>query len=142
YCPLIRRTEALNEATLEELRKAVSSIVAQVDPVILARAVQYLYTKETRSSFAIERETPSKDRTERFVAALTHASEFDASAKEQFVRLQNLIVDPRYAQHDWRTIQNFVGQMASDWSERVHFVCPKPEDVPSLMDGWMRMVQR
>jgi Fic family protein len=142
YCPLIRRTEALNEATLETLRKAVSSIVAQVDPVILARAVQYLYTKETRSSFAIERETPSKDRTDRFVAALTHASDFNASAKEQFIRLQNLIVDPRYAQHDWRTIQNFVGQTASDWSERVQFVCPKPEDVPSLMEGWMRMVQR
>jgi Fic family protein len=76
------------------------------------------------------------------VNALTHASEFDASRKEQFIRLQNMIVDARYAQHDWRTVQNFVGQTASDWSERVHFVCPKPEDVPSLMDGWMRMVER
>lgn len=26
--------------------------------------------------------------------------------------------------------------------EIVHFVSPKPEDVPSLMDGWMRMVAR
>ena len=142
YCPLIRRTEALNETNLEDLRKAISAIVADVNPVILARAVQYLYTKETKSSFAIERETPSADRTERFVAALSHASEFDAASKEQLVRLQNMIVDVRYAQQDWRKIHNFVGQTASDWSERVHFVCPKPEDVPSLMDGWMRMVQR
>lgn len=142
YCPLIRRTDALNETTLEELRKAIGAVVEQVDPLILARAVQYLYTKETKSSFAIERETPSPDRTERFVNALTHASEFDASRKEQFIRLQNMIVDARYAQQDWRTVQNFVGQTASDWSERVHFVCPKPEDVASLMDGWMRMVER
>jgi hypothetical protein len=142
YCPLIRRTDALKETTLEELREAVNAVVEQVDPVILARAVQYLYTKETKSSFAIERETPSPDRTERFVNALSHASEFDPSQKEHFVRLQNMIVDARYAQHDWRTIQNFVGQTASDWSERVHYVCPKPEDVPSLMDGWMRMMKR
>jgi Fic/DOC family protein len=142
YCPLIRKTDALNETTLEALREAVNAVVEQVDPVILARAVQYLYTKETKSSFAIERETPSPDRTERFVNALSHASEFDPSQKEQFVRLQNMIVDARYAQHDWRTIQNFVGQTASDWSERVHYVCPKPEDVPSLMEGWMRMMKR
>ena len=142
YCPLIRRTDALKETTLEELRKAVNAVVEQTDPVILARAVQYLYTKETKSSFAIERETPSPGRTERFVNALSHASEFDASRKEQFIHLQNMIVDARYAQHDWRAIQNFIGQTASDWSERVHFVCPKPEDVPSLMDGWMRMVER
>lgn len=142
YCPLVRRTDALREAVLEEFKQAANSIVAQVDPVILARAVQYLYSKETKSSFAIEQEIPSKDRSERFVAALSHASEFNAAAKEELVRLQNMIVDARYAQHDWRAIQNFVGQTASDWSERVHFVCPKPQDVASLMDGWMRMVQR
>jgi len=142
YCPLVRRTDALQESALEELRKAVGAVVEQVDPMVLARAVQYLYTKETKSSFAIECETPSPGRTERFVDALSHASEFDASRKEQFIRLQNMIVDARYAQHDWRAVQNFVGQTASDWSERVHFVCPKPGDVPSLMEGWMRMVER
>jgi Fic family protein len=29
-----------------------------------------------------------------------------------------------------------------DYSEQVHFVCPKPEDVPNLMSGWMKFVER
>jgi Fic family protein len=56
--------------------------------------------------------------------------------------LQNSIVDARYAEKDWRAIQNYVGQTASNYSEIVHFICPKPEDVPGLMGGWMRMVSR
>jgi hypothetical protein len=101
-----------------------------------------LFTKETKSSFAIEGEATSKDRTERFVAALMKASSFDATSKDAFVQLQNAIVDPRYAQKSWRTTQNFVSQTLPDYSEDVHFVCPKPEDVPSLMDSWMEMVRR
>jgi hypothetical protein len=113
-----------------------------VDPALLARAVHYLFTKETKSSFAIEGEVPSTDRTMRFVAALGRADNFDTGNKQVFVELQNSIVDPRYAQKDWRTIQNYVGQTASNYTEIVHFICPKPEDVASLMDGWMRMVAR
>lgn len=29
-----------------------------------------------------------------------------------------------------------------DFSEQVHFVCPKPEDVEDLMTGWMKSVER
>ena len=38
--------------------------------------------------------------------------------------------------------QNFVSQTLPDYSEDVHFVCPNPEDVPSLMESWMEMVRR
>src|SRR5260370_908792 len=114
----------------------------ECDLAILARAIHYLFTKETKSSFAIEGEVPSRDRTARFVAALESASGFDAGSKEAFVRLQNSIVDARYAQQDWRTTQNYVSQTLPDYSEDVHFVCPKPEDVPPLMDSWMGMEGR
>ena len=69
-------------------------------------------------------------------------SGFDATSKDAFIQLQNSIVDPRYAQKNWRTAQNFVSQTLPDYSEDVHFVCPKPEDVPGLMDSWMEMVSR
>jgi hypothetical protein len=142
YCPLVRRTETLRAYVRQDLAKEARSIVEECDPAILARAVHYLFTKETKSSFAIEGEVPSKDRTVRFVAALQNTSTFDASSKEAFVRLQNSIVDPRYAQKDWHTTQNFVSQTLPDYSEDVHFVCPKPEDVPKLMDAWMEMERR
>ncbi len=142
YCPLIRRTEKLTADFNKNPSERAGALVAAVEPAVLKRAVPYLFTKETKSSFAIEGEAPSKDRTERFVAALMGADKFDASEKQSFLDLQNAIVDPRYAQKDWRNIQVYVGESLPDFSQHVNFVCPKPKDVPSLMDGWMQMVSR
>lgn len=142
YCPMIRRTDAIERFIAEELDKEAKKIVEETDPIILARAVSYLYTRETKSSFAIEGETPGKNRSERFIAALAHAADFNASDKENFIELQNKIVDPRFAAKDWRDVQNFVGQTMRDYSEQIHFVCPKPEDVPGLIRGWMQLVER
>lgn len=142
YCPMVRLTDALKDSIAEGLDKEAQEIVVESDPVILARAINFLYTSETRSSFAIEGERPSASRAERFVAALEHAAEFNTSAKAEFIDLQNQIVDQRFAADDWRTIQNYVGQTMRDYSEYVHFVCPKPNDVPQLMEGWMDCVRR
>jgi hypothetical protein len=132
YSPLVRRTDTLKTFMEKALAEEASAIVKSCDPAILARAVHYRFTQQTKSSFAIEGEAPSKDRTERFVAALMKASAFDATSKEAFVQLQNAIVDPRYARKDWRTVQNFISQTLSDYCEDVHFVCPKPGDVPDF----------
>jgi len=142
YCPMVRLTDALKASIAEGLDKEAQEIVVESDPVILARAINFLYTSETRSSFAIEGERPSASRAERFVAALEHAAEFNTSDKAEFIDLQNQIVDQRFAADDWRTIQNYVGQTMRDYSEYVHFVCPKPEDVPQLVDGWIECVRR
>ena len=142
YCPMIRRSDRLSAAMRQQLGEEAKSIIAGADPSLLARAVHYLFTKETKSSFAIEGEVPSADRTSRFVAALGRADDFDTSDKNAFVALQNSIVDPRYAQKDWRPNQNYVGQTASDFTAIVHFICPKPEDLNDLMNGWMEMVSQ
>lgn len=142
YCPLIRRTDLLQTSMKGDLAAEARSLAQSCDPNVLARAVNYLFTKETKSSFAIEGEAPNASRAERFVAALSHAADFDASNPQSFVLLQNAIVDPRYAESGWRKVQNFVGQTKSDFTEHVHFACPKPEDVPTLMQAWMQMVDR
>ncbi|MBI3695557.1 MAG: Fic family protein [Acidobacteria bacterium] len=142
FCPLIRRTKTLEQWMAQGLAAEAQALVQSFEPAILARAVNYLFTKETKSSFAIEGEAPSPDRSRRFVAALAHVSAFDATNTEAFVQLQNIIVDPRYAQRGWRITQNYVSETVADYSEHVHFVCPKSEDVPSLMEGWMRMTSR
>lgn len=141
FCPLIRRTGTLERRMMEGLAGEARAMVESCDPAILVRAVNYLFTKETKSSFAIEGEAPGPDRAKRFVAALSHAADCDFTT-EAFVTLQNLIVDPRYAKPGWRTTQNFVSRTMPDYSEMVYFVPPKPEDVPSLMDGWMRAAAR
>jgi len=51
------------------------------------------------------------------------------------IDLQHRIVDPRFAEKDYRDSQNYVGESVTIQRERIHYVCPKPEDVTSLMQG-------
>jgi Fic family protein len=110
-------------------------MVRDVDPSVLTRASQYLYTRETKSSFAIEREEPPRNHMERFIRLLGQADDFEPT-KEGLVHLQNAIVDPRFRDTDWRSEQIYVGDTRSDYQEVVRYVCPRPDDVPSLMSGW------
>lgn len=141
-CAIVRRTPRLTAYLSQQLDEEARSLTARYDEAILARAVNFLYTKETRSSFAIEGETPGANRTERFVAALKRAPTFEPSDKAAILRLQGVIVDPRYAAHDWRDVQNFVGETVGHHREDVHFIAPKPEDISDLMDAWMTMTNR
>ena len=135
YSPTVRRTQKLIGRMNQELDEEVASLTKAVDPDILRRAISYLYTKETKSTFEIENEHPSPQRQERFVAALVDAAKLDLSDKAALISLQNKIVDPRYAAKDWRDIQSYVGETAGNFREVVHLICPKPEDVAGLMRG-------
>jgi len=142
YCPLIRRTEKLKMDRFQNLRTKVHRVIDAIDPSVLSRAVNHFYTTETKSSYALEREAPKQERADRFVAALKQTNQFNPGSKEDFVALQHIIVDPRYIDHDWRTSQVYIGQTLADMSERVHFACPPPGSVPSLMSGWMECADR
>lgn len=141
-CPIVRRTPRLAGQMDLRIDEEARTLIESYDPLHLNRALNYLYTKETRSSFAIEGEAPSANRTERFVAALKAAPNFNPADKRSLIRLQGDIVDPRYAATDWRDFQNFIGETVGGYREEVHFICPRPEDVPGLMDAWMASTQR
>lgn len=141
-CPVVRKTPELVAWIDRDLDRFARRIVEAYDPTDLMRAVSYLYTKETRSSFAIERETPTRPRAERFVHALQGAFDFDATDPSELVALQGEIVDPRYAADGWRDVQTFIGSTTTGFREEVHYVCPRPEDVPDLMEGWSELYLR
>lgn len=141
-CPIVRLTPKLRDALDSGLDQEARTLTETAEPSVLARAVNYLYTKETRSSFALEGETPDARRAQRFVAALRAAPSFDPADKAALIRLHAAIVDPRYSENDWRTVQNFVGETIGGYRELVHFISPKPADVPGLMTGWTALTRR
>ena len=104
-------------------------------PALVERAVKYLYSKETRSSFAIERITPSVARSERFMSVLEQAGQEEFLRKQKLIELQNEIVDSRFRESDYRKTQNYVGEAVGLQRQRIHFACPKPEDLADLIDG-------
>jgi hypothetical protein len=135
FCPTIRRTDNLRGFEQADLPKRCREVVSRYSPELLKRAMDYLYTKETKSSFEIERISPNPTRTERFVALLQTAESEDFCEKTRLIDLQNRIVDPRFRAADYRTGQNYVGETVAWQQEKIHYACPKPEDLPSLMEG-------
>lgn len=140
FCVIIRRTDALTAWVAKQLDQRVRQVVAEIPPEIFRRALDYLYKKETRSSYAIERETPDQERAARFVEMLQRAEKGDFLNKPALVQLQQAIVDPRYQNTGWRDAineQNFVSETTPLYEDLVHFIAPRPQEIADLMEGWL-----
>jgi Fic family protein len=135
FCPIIRRTDKLASMEGIDLLKRCEEVVTAYPPELLRRALSYLYSKETKSSFEIEHIKPSASRTEKFIGLLEMAEKRDFCEKAQLIDVQNRIVDPRFRDADYRKSQNYIGQTVSYQKQVVHYICPKHEDVNSLMEG-------
>ena len=135
FCPTVRRTEILGKFEKTDLSNRCRRAVSSYSPELLKRALSYLYTKETKSSFEIEHISPSSTRTERFIALLQLAEREDFCEKAQLINLQNRTVDPRFHDTDYRMNQNYVGESVAWQREKVHFAGPKPDDLSDLMSG-------
>jgi hypothetical protein len=135
FCPMVRRTAVLAGMDDNDIRLRCDNITASYPADVLRRALSYLYNKETKSSFEIERVTPGTTRTERFINLLESAGQKDFCEKALLLDVQNHIVDPRFRDTDYRSSQNYIGQTVSFQRQLVHYVCPKPGDVADLMDG-------
>jgi len=142
FCPMIRRTATLKEFESAGLQERCRDVVAGYPNELLRRALGYLYTKETKSSFEIESVKPSSTRIERFIALLKSAEEEDFCNKSALIELQQRIVEERYRSEDYRSFQNYVGESVSYGRERVHYVCPRPEEIHDLMAGLIEAHQR
>jgi len=142
FCPIIRRTDKLEAFDVTQLQQKCEALISAYPPELLRRALSYLYNKETKSSFAIENITPSASRVEKFIAALELAEKEDFCHKEGLIALQNRIVDPRFRDSHYRTSQNYVGQTVAYQKEIIHFIPPKPEDLPSMMEGLIKAHHR
>ena len=117
YCPMVRRTPAIVDGLALPLQEELRGLVADFPPELLQRASDYLYLKETRSTYGIEHEAmPTADRTRRFVALLRSAGAGS---------LPGLLSEPELVQR-----QNLI------------YICPPPQWMASLMAGLADSTQR
>jgi hypothetical protein len=137
WCPLVRKTAALQEFDASGIDTAIREKLSGYPPGIVSRAVRCLSARETRSSWEIEGAAADSRRATRFMELLRRAGNRNIRSEAELVKLQNVIVEDRYAASGFRKNQTYVGQTIGPNREIVHYVPPKPEDIPGLMEGWM-----
>jgi hypothetical protein len=145
YCPIVRKIAAMEPFWHEDYAQQLQAVQTEVTPALFQRALDYLYFKETRSSYDIERDQAPMERQERFVLALRNAGRSSHAATLQpdnLTALQNLIVEPRYTQSGFRTWQNYVGEVLPNRMPKVHYICPPGEMVADLMSGLAGCAER
>jgi hypothetical protein len=142
FCPLVRRTSYLESMAGKGLKDRAREKLAKYDPGLLRRAAEYLYLKETHSSFEVEREHPSPDRARRFADLLRRAESGEPLSEDRFMELQNAVVDERFREASYRLEQNWIGDHGYGNTPRVEFVPPRPEDVYPLMEGLVSLSER
>lgn len=145
YCPTVRKTaevQLLAETNVYETAYAkVQSLGEQISADVIDRSINYLYTKETKSSNAIEREPPDKRKIQRFLNAIKNAGLFELS-KDKLIDLQNQVVADSVKATDYRDYEIYVGstiQRFGEMDEDVHFVGCPAKHLQSMMHGLLEM---
>lgn len=145
FCPIIRKLKDLEFYLSDNYNELIEEITNAFPVDIFYRAVNYLYTKETRSSYQIEKEKPSLERINRFVKLLEKAGKQpieELLSEVNLTSLQNEIAEPRYGAKGYRDFQNYIGQTTFNFREIIHYICPPPQFVASIMSGLVETAKK
>ena len=136
FCPLVSRTEHLDQFTQLDLPSRARQAVAAVPQDLMARAAALLLLKDSRASYVIEGERPPLDRVQRWGRAIGQAGTQPLDLDE-LLRLQRIVIgDDRFVKLGLRTEGGFVGDRDRETQQPIpDHVSAKPADLPDLVDG-------
>jgi len=133
FCPVIRRTPALNEFAALNLMARAQETVGQTGPHLIARAASFLLLADSRASFNIEGERAPRTRLERWGRAVMQSGRAPLTL-EEILRLHRVLIeDNRFVQPGLRRNGIFLGRRDPDGDPLPEFVGAKPADLASLM---------
>lgn len=135
YCPVIRRTEALEALLARGLAARAAETVGRTGGHLIARAASFLLLADSRASFEIEGERPPRNRLERWGRAVLQAGKNPLSLAE-LTRLHGVLIeDNRFIHAGLRPDGVFLGERDHMGDPMPEFIGAKPEDVPGLLGG-------
>ncbi len=141
FCPMVRITNKIRKFQESDFSGALAAALRRFPAELIYRANSFLYVKETKSSYAIEHQTPSQKRIASFLGVLQLAGS-QPLTKELLIQLQNCIVDERYAESNYRSDQVYVGLTIAPGHELIHFIGVKPENLPRFMQTFLETAQK
>lgn len=136
FCPLVRRTTLLDQFIEQDLSHQAHDIIKDIHTDSLAISAAYLLLEESKSSFAIEGETPLLSKAEHWGQVIGLAGTKPLS-KEEFEQLQiDVLGDSRFINMGYRCEGGFIGK--HDRSTQMPIpshISAKHQDLEKLING-------
>ena len=137
YCPLVWRSDKVRAAENYDCASHLHALESEYGEDLLIRSAVWLTVKESKASFAIEREDKHIGRVQRFAAVMEkrcgqYANPLEDSA---ITALQSEILGPRAIRTGRRQSPVFVGAVDSTFVPVVHYVAPHWKDTAAMMTG-------
>ncbi len=136
FCPLIRRTEKLDQLIGLNLSQAAVAHIGKTHADLLSRAAAFLLLKDSKASYTIEGEAPPHSRIERWGKIIGEAGK-RALTVEELEFLQSVVItDNRFVMPGQRIEGGFVGdhERTTGMPMPVH-ISARHDDLDSLLSG-------
>jgi hypothetical protein len=142
FNPIIRRTEALEQTLTLDLAGRARDTVGRTGGHLVARAASFLLLADSRASFQIEGERPSRNRLERWGRAVLQAGKNRLSLDE-INRLHGVLVeDTRFVRAGLRPDGVFLGERDHVGDPLPEFIGARAQDLTDLMTGMLEANDR
>jgi len=136
FCPLIRRTEKLDQLIGLDLSQAAVDHIGKTHADLLSRAAAFLLLKDSKASYTIEGEAPPHSRIERWGKIIGEAGK-RALTIDELESLQSVVIaDNRFVMPGQRIEGGFVGDhdRTTGMPMPVH-ISARHDDLDSLLSG-------
>ena len=143
FCPLVRRTPALQGYIDRKLPDRTRDVLARTHADVAARAAAFLMLSDSRASFDIEGERPSPGRAGRWARAIGRAGTLELSLETLESLQREVIGDTRFVFLGLRAHGGFVGAHDRTTGEPIpDHISARAQDLPGLMEGMIRFGAR
>jgi hypothetical protein len=142
HCPVIRRTDALEDFVARRLAEKAADAVGRTSGQLVARAASFLLLADSRASFEIEGERAPRNRLERWGRAVLQAGKTRLSLDE-LDRLHGVLIeDNRFIKAGLRPDGVFVGERDHHGDPLPEFIGARPGDLTSLLTAMLAANER
>jgi hypothetical protein len=142
YCPIIRRTPALETFLARGLAGKAAETIGRAGGHLIARVASFLLLADSRASFEIEGERPARSRLERWGRAVLQTGRNPLSLDE-LNRLHGVLIeDTRFIRAGLRIDGVFLGERDHNSDPLPEFIGARPDNLAGLLTGMFAADQR
>ena len=138
-CPIITKTQKLQDYINRDLSTDISNVIGKVSKSLVRRAASFLLLSDSRASFEIEGERPTKNRIENWGKIINEAGKTPLSIDE-IQRLHAILLeDSRFMKIGLRDDEVFLGDRDRDNYPLPEFIGAKSKDLNNLLQDWIEL---